>query len=79
MSDQSAKDGRRAWRRKQARRVVLRIEETKSWLLNTVQKRKAERAAPVAGAKPHDHGKLTKMQEIRMQLSLNQQMRDDFA
>lgn len=72
-------DRTRAWRRKQARRIVNKIEATKSWLLKPVQKRKAEKPAPVAGAKPHSHGKLTKIQETRLQLYLNGQLLDDAA
>jgi hypothetical protein len=73
------KDRTRAWRRKQSRRIVTKIESTKTWILNTVQKRKAERPAPLAEAKPHKHGKLTHIQELRLQLSLNNQLADDFA
>ncbi len=71
------KDRTRAWRRKQTRRVVAKIEGTKEWLLKTVQKRKADRPAPVAGAKEHKHGNLTKIQEARLQLYVNQQMLDE--
>jgi hypothetical protein len=73
------KDRSRAWRRKQARRVVAKIEATKSWLLKPIQKRKAEKPAPLAAAKPHEHGKLTRIQELRLQLYLNQQMLDEAA
>ena len=73
------KDRSRAWRRKQSRRIVTKIESTKTWILNTVQKRKAERPAPLAEAKPHKHGKLTHIQELRLQLFLNQQLLDDMA
>lgn len=73
------KDRSRAWRRKQARRIVNKIESTKDFLLKPLQKRKAEKPAPVAGAKPHDHGKLTRIQELRLQLYLNQQLMDEAA
>ena len=73
------KDRTRAWRRKQARRIVIKIESTKTWILNTVQKRKAERPAPLAAAKPHKHGKLTRMQDIRLQLHLNHEFADESA
>lgn len=71
------KDRTRAWRRKQTRRIVNKIEKTKKWILNTVQKRTAERPAPLAEAKPHKHGKLTRIQEVRLQLYLNNQLVDD--
>ena len=67
----------RAWRRKQTRRVVAKIEDTKVWLLKTVQKRKADRPAPVPGAKEHKHGNLTKIQELRLQVYVNQQLLDE--
>ena len=67
----------RAWRRKQTRRVVAKIEDTKEWLLKTVQKRKADRPAPVPGAKEHKHGNLTKIQELRLQVYVNQQLLDE--
>lgn len=67
----------RAWRRKQTRRVVAHVQETKQWLLKTVQKRKADRPAPVPGAKEHKHGNLTKIQELRLQVYVNQQMLDE--
>ena len=73
------KDRTRAWRRKQSRRIVTKIENTKAWILNTVQKRTGERPAPLAEAKPHKHGKLTRIQELRLQLYLNNQMIDDAA
>ncbi|HLO98889.1 MAG TPA: hypothetical protein VK171_09875 [Fimbriimonas sp.] len=73
------KDRTRAWRRKQSRRIVTKIENTKTWILKTVQKRKAERPAPLAEAKPHQHGKLTHIQEVRLQLFLNQQLQDEAA
>jgi hypothetical protein len=73
------KDRTRAWRRKQSRRIVTKIENTKTWILNTVQKRKADRPAPLAEAKPHKHGKLTHIQELRLQLYLNHQLADDVA
>ncbi len=73
------KDRTRAWRRKQARRIVTKIESTKTWILNTVQKRKGERPAPLAEAKPHKHGKLTHMQDVRLQLFLNHQLVDESA
>lgn len=73
------KDRTRAWRRKQTRRIVNKIENTKKWILNTVQKRTAERPAPLAEAKPHKHGKLTRIQEVRLQLYLNHQLADDVA
>lgn len=67
----------RAWRRKQTRRVVAKIEDTKEWLLKTVQKRKADRPAPVPGAKEHKHGNLTKIQELKLQVYVNQQLLDE--
>ena len=73
------KDRTRAWRRKQTRRIVSKIESTKTWILNTVQKRKADRPAPLAEAKPHKHGKLTRIQELRLQLYLTNQMADDMV
>ncbi len=73
------KDRTRAWRRKQSRRIVTKIESTKTWILNTLQKRTADRPAPVADFKPHKHGKLTRIQELRLQLYLNQQLADDIA
>ena len=73
------KDRTRAWRRKQSRRIVNKIESTKKWILNTVQKRKADRPAPLAEAKPHKHGKLTKIQEVRLELYLNHQLLDEVA
>jgi hypothetical protein len=73
------KDRTRAWRRKQTRRIVTKIENTKTWILNTVQKRKADRPAPLAEAKPHKHGKLTRIQELRLQLYLNHEMADEAA
>jgi hypothetical protein len=47
--------------------------------MKTVQKRKAERPAPLAEAKPHQHGKLTHIQEVRLQLFLNHQLKDEAA
>ncbi len=67
----------RAWRRKQTRRVVAKIDDTKQWLLKTVQKRKADRPAPVPGAKEHKHGNLTKIQELKLQVYVNQQLLDE--
>ncbi len=73
------KDRSRAWRRKQTRRIINKIETTKKWILNTVQKRTADRPAPLAEAKPHKHGKLTHIQEARLQLYLNHQLLEDNA
>lgn len=73
------KDRTRAWRRKQSRRIVSKIEGTKSWIMKTVQKRTAERPAPLAEAKPHQHGKLTRIQEVRLNLYLNHQLLDEAA
>ena len=57
--------------------MVAKIEDTKAWLLKTVQKRKADRPAPVPGAKEHKHGNLTKIQELRLQVYVNQQLLDE--
>ena len=56
-----------------------KIETSKTWLLKTIQKRTAERPAPLAAAKPHEHGKLTRMQDLRLKLYLNQDMLDSEA
>lgn len=67
----------RAWRRKESRRIVQKIAHTATWLSDTVQKRKADRPAPVAGAKPHAHGKLTMFQHKRDAWRLNSELRDE--
>ena len=73
------KDRTRAWRRKQSRRIVTKIENTKTWIMNTVQKRTGERPAPLAEAKPHKHGKLTHIQDLRLEVYLSNQLSDDLA
>lgn len=73
------KDRSRAWRRKQSRRIVNKIEQTKEWLLKPLQKRKADKPSPMPGAKPHAHGKLTKIQQLRLEMYLNSQMNDEAA
>lgn len=50
--------------------MLDKIEATKSWLLKTIQKRKGDRPMPLAAAKNHEHGKLTKMQDLRLQVTL---------
>lgn len=67
----------KAWRRKQARRVATRIAEVTTWLSATVAKRKAERPAPVAAAKPHQAGKLTLMQRRRQHWSLDSELHEE--
>ena len=67
----------RAWRRKEARRIVQRVKTTASWLSDTIQKRKADRPAPLAAAKPHAHGKLTMFQQKRDAWRLNTELRDE--
>lgn len=69
----------KAWRRTQTRRVAARIAQASSWLSATVAKRKAERPAPVAGAKEHQHGKLTMIQRQRQRWTLEQELRDENA
>ena len=69
----------RAWRRKEGRRIVQKIAHTASWLSETVQKRKADRPAPVPGAKPHAHGKLTLIQHKRDAWRLNSELRDEMS
>lgn len=69
----------KAWRRKQARRVSARVAQVASWLSATVAKRKADRPAPVAGAKEHRHGKLTMIQRRRQRWSLDHELRDENA
>jgi hypothetical protein len=56
---------------------MTKIEETREWLGKTMQKRKADRPAPIAAIKPHKHGKLTRMQKMRQQMSLQYQQFDD--
>ncbi len=70
------KSRNRAWRRRQARRVLAKISETKAWLLNTVQKRNGEKPMPVPDLKVHEHGKLTAVQEKRLQHKLKAQLAD---
>lgn len=67
----------RAWRRKETRRIVQKIAHTAAWLSNTIQKRKADRPAPVPGAKPHTQGKLTLAQAKRDQWRLNTELREE--
>ena len=69
----------RAWRRKEARRIVQKVAHTATWLSNTIQKRKADRPAPVPGAKPHAHGKLTAAQAKRDQWRLNTELREEMT
>ena len=69
----------RAWRRKETRRIVQKVAHTAAWLSNTIQKRKADRPAPVPGAKPHTHGKLTLAQAKRDHWKLNTELREELT
>ena len=68
----------KAWRRGQSRRIRTKVAEATKWLSATLQKRKADRPAPVAGAKPHAHGKLTLIQRQRQAWRLDAEMREEF-
>lgn len=57
----------RAWRRRQGRKFLVKIRETKDWLSRAVTERLLEHRAPTKEVKPHAPGKLTHAQEMRLQ------------
>jgi hypothetical protein len=73
------KSRNRAWRRKQTRKILGKIDEAKNWLLKPLQKRNAEKPAPIAECKPHKRGKLTKIQQLKLLSMLNAELRDEAA
>ena len=77
MKAQTDSDRTRAWRRKQTRRVVAKLKASADWLMRPIQKRKADRPAPLAGAKPHAQGKLTRVQDERQTWRLANDLRDE--
>ncbi len=77
MTPLNASTRTRAWRRKQTRRIVTKLALSADWLMRPLQKRKAERPAPLPGAKPHAPGKLTLAQERRQSWRLANDLGDE--
>jgi|GEM_PF-5292952 len=73
-------DRSRASRRKTARRIVAKVKATKTWLSNTVD-RMTERSVkrPTKITIPHQPGKLTVAQELRMKWATRAEMEDGFV
>lgn len=78
-SDRTGTSRTRAWRRTQTRRIVAKLKGSAEWLMRPIQKRKAERPAPLAAAKPHAPGKLTHVQDKRQTWRLANDLRDELA
>ncbi len=64
----------RAWRRRKTRIVVQHINRTQNWLKDKLKE--------VGGKKaliPHQHGKLTRVQSMRLEASLIQESFDTLS
>jgi hypothetical protein len=64
----------RAWRRRKAKLVNSRQNETHELLLRPAKE--ASNGRPIAEVKQHQHGKLTHAQEMRQRWALAQEMAD---
>jgi hypothetical protein len=62
----------RAWRRRKSR-VITKIRQTKDWLVSQFENRE-KRTKAREELKQHQHGKLTKRQELRTQWLLREDL-----
>lgn len=63
----------RAWRRRNARRILAKVQETKEWLFSRFQD---DSEKPTKKTKKHRPGKLTPIQDMRLNWSMNQDLAD---
>jgi len=64
----------RAWRRRKTRLILGKIGETKDWVIHQFKDPKAK---PIAALKQHQHGKLTRVQQMRQAWQLREELADD--
>ena len=65
----------RAWRRRKARLIVTKIQETKDWLMDQFSNPETKNL-PKEERKRHKPGKLTRRQTLRAVWSMNQELAD---
>jgi|GEM_PF-1267251 len=63
----------RAWRRRKARLTGVKIADTRHYFQQVFHD---DRAKPIAALKPHQPGKLTHVQEMRLLLNVGDQLRE---
>lgn len=65
----------RAWRRRKARLIVTKFQETKEWLMAQFSDPDRQKL-PKEERKRHKPGKLTRRQTLRAHWSMNQELAD---
>lgn len=70
-------DRNRAWRRRKTRRILLKVNATKDWLMRQFEGRAPKR--PPKEVKQHLPGKLTHAQTLRQRWATAVEVRDGLA